>query len=146
MILRAEFLDYQAAPNTELPAYFDEDDKPIRIASISEDKSAISLKELPNETLQQHLTGIGGIRDTEGVQTAERKSIDADVDVDGSGSLYSPSVVVSTNVCKKSGSKLFTDEENECFKNTFKSLMETNQSISQKCVRQKMEAKYYVPY
>jgi hypothetical protein len=32
--LEAEFLDYQAAPNTELPAYFDEDDKPIRIDQV----------------------------------------------------------------------------------------------------------------
>lgn len=33
--LEAEFLDYQAASNTELPpAYFDEDDKPIRIDQV----------------------------------------------------------------------------------------------------------------
>ena len=29
--LKSEFLDYQAAPDKELPAYYDEDDKPIRI-------------------------------------------------------------------------------------------------------------------
>ena len=108
----------------------------------SEDESAIPLNELPSETPQQRLTRIG-IRNTEAVQTAERKSVDADVDGDvddGSGSLISPSVVVSTNASKRSGSKLFTDEQNECFKNTFKSLIETSQSISQRYVREKMEA------
>ena len=29
--LKCEFLDYQAATDKELPAYYDEDDKPIRI-------------------------------------------------------------------------------------------------------------------
>ena len=29
--LKSEFLDYQAAPDKELPVYYDEDDKPIRI-------------------------------------------------------------------------------------------------------------------
>ena len=29
--LESEFLEYQATPDDEFPAYFDEDDKPMRV-------------------------------------------------------------------------------------------------------------------
>ena len=32
--LKSEFIEYQATPDDEFPAYFDENDKPLRIVQI----------------------------------------------------------------------------------------------------------------
>ncbi|XP_028415023.1 uncharacterized protein LOC114538102 [Dendronephthya gigantea] len=102
-----------------------------KVRALFEEEGTIPLGDLPSETPQQRLTRIG----VDGIESKKDENSD-----NGSESLFTPSVVLSTNPSKKSASKLFTDEENAVFKKTFQRLIETKQSISQKFVREKMEA------